>query len=133
MRLNKFLTLLICITLFSLVYVYQQSEIFRLAYVGQKRINTYQELLDKNTILRYNITKNASLVRIGNKVAQNSDFQMPDTFRLVKLEQPLRGLKVDQIFPKKQTLLAKVFGIKREAEARTIGPSLSHISYGLTH
>ena len=122
MKLPKFLFAAGCITLFALLYVYQQSEIFRLAYLGQKKITYSQDLLDINTVLRYNISKNASLVRIGDKISSNADFQMPNTYRLVKLSRPLNGLRVSQYVPKKETLIARIFGIKREAQAKTINP-----------
>lgn len=124
MKLSKFLVLTVCLTLLSLLYVYQQTEIFRLAYDGQRRVSHCQDLLDKNTVLRYNIAKNASLVRIGNKVATTADFQMPDTYRLVKLSVPLKGIRVAEYVPKKETMIARIFGIKRQAQARTISPSV---------
>ena len=120
MKLSKFLLMVSFITLFSLLYVHQQTEIFRLAYTGQKKLSVFQDLLDKNTILRYNIAKNASLTRIGNKVSLAYDFEMPDTYRLVKLTHPL--LRVSQRMPKKETLLSRLFGVKREAQAKTINP-----------
>lgn len=122
MKLPKFLSLIAATTLFSLLYVYQQSEIFRLAYDGQKRIVSYQDLLDKNNVLRYNIEKNGSLTRIGTKIAGNGDFQMPDSYCLVKLSYPLNGLLVNQYAPKKETMLSRIFSIKREAQAKTINP-----------
>ncbi len=122
MKLPKFLLTVACVTAFALFYVWQQSEIFRLAYVGQKKITLCENLLDKNVILRYNIARNASLVRIGNKVGSTKEFEMPASFRLVKLNQPLVALKVNQYAPKKETLLARIFGVKKLAEARTVNP-----------
>ncbi len=122
MKLSKFLLLLSLVTAFSLLYVYQQTQIFHFAYTGQKKLTVFQDLLDKNTILRYNITRNTSLTRIGNKVSMTSDFEMPDTYRLVKLTHPLTELKVAQQMPKKETLLSRLFGVKQEAEAKTINP-----------
>ncbi|MFH1440832.1 MAG: hypothetical protein ABIH18_02155 [Candidatus Omnitrophota bacterium] len=123
MKLPKFLSLIVFITLFSLLYVYQQTEIFLLAYDGQKKQSILQDLLDKNTILRYNIARNVSLTRIGNKISNNVDFQMPDAYRLVKLSQPLDSLDVSQYVPKKESMIARIFGIKTQAEAKMISPS----------
>lgn len=122
MKLPKFLISVVFITTFALIYVWQQSEIFRLAYVGQKKVTLAESLLDKNVILRYNIARNASLVRIGNKVGSSKEFEMPASFRLVKLSRPLVALKINQYTPKKETLLARIFGIKRQAEARMVNP-----------
>lgn len=125
MKLPKFLSLIIFITLFSLLYVYQQTEIFLFAYDGQKKQAVLQDLLDKNTILRYNIARNASLTRIGNKISNNADFQMPNAYRLVKLAQPLDSLEVIRYAPKKESMIASIFGIKTQAEAKMISPSAS--------
>ncbi len=122
MRLNKFLSLVISITLFSLLYVYQQTEILRFAYTEQKHKVAFQELLDKNSILRYNIEKNCSLVNIGSSVANRSDFQMPDKYQLVRLVPSKEGLTLAQGAANRETLLSRVFGLKRAAEARTINP-----------
>jgi len=122
MRLSRFLILVSLVTSFSLLYVYQQSEIFRLAYAGQKRVTRFEDLLDKNAVLKYNIAKNVSLTRIGSKVSADPDFQMPDTYRLVRLMRPLRGIKVNRYVQKKEPLLSRLFGVKRQAEAMTINP-----------
>ena len=122
MRLSKFLSVTSIATLCCLLYVYQQTEVFRLAYLGQKKESSFVDLLDKNAFLRYNIEKNASLIRIGNKVFQASDYQMPDTYRLVRLAQPLENLKLARNKYKKENLLSRIIGIKRQAEARTINP-----------
>jgi hypothetical protein len=119
MRLPRFLLAIVFITSFSLLYVYQQTEVFRLAYAGQEKQAVFEELLDKNNILRYNIKNSASLVTIGNRVSNIAEYEMPDTYRLVRLapsqerpKQPDNG----------QTLLSRIFGIKRQAEAKPINP-----------
>jgi len=122
MRMNKFLSMIICVTLFSLLYVYQQTEILRLAYSEQRQYAVFQELLDKNSILRYSIEKNCSLVNIGGSVSDHSDFQMPDKYQLVRLVPSKEGVTFARGAANKETLLARVFGIKRQAEARTINP-----------
>lgn len=122
MRLSKFISVIALITLFALLYVWQQTEIFRLAYIGQKNLGVFQDLLDKNTVLRYNIGRNASLVRIGNKVSDEMSFQMPDTYRLVRLQSSNEKLKVTGQTSKRESLAFRLFGIKRQAEAKTINP-----------
>ena len=111
-----------CVTFFSLLYVYQQTEIIRLAYAEQKQYAVFQGLLDKNSILRYNMEKNCSLVNIGGSVSNHSDFQMPDKYQLVRLVPSKEGVTFAQGAANKETLLARIFGIKRQAEARTINP-----------
>jgi len=122
MRMSKFLSVVAFLTCFSLLYVYQQTEIFRLAYAGGKKQTIFAELLDKNTVLRYNIGRNASLVQLGTKISKEADFQMPDSYRLVRLRSSRQGLSLAEGSANKETLLSRLFGIKRQAEAKTINP-----------
>jgi len=122
MKLTKFLSAVVFVTSFSVLYVYQQSEIFRLAYLGQKKQAVFTELLDKNTALRYNINKSSSLVSIGNRINQDADFQMPDNYRFVKFVASGDGLKVADQNQNREGLLARIFSLKREAQAKTINP-----------
>ena len=126
MRLSKFLSAAFLLTFFSILYVWQQTEVFRLAYEGQKNTASFKELLDENSFLRYNLKKNTSLVRIGTKAWQSGDFCMPANFCLVKVAEPKVNSKVVSNFASKtQILAARIFGVKRQAEAKTISPSIS--------
>lgn len=122
MKVSRFLSAASLITCLCLVYVYQQTEIFRLAYAGQKKQTFLQDLLDKNSILRYNIQKDASLVNISDKIAGSSDFQIPDTYRLVRLAPYKTGAKLKEMVSGRQTLFSRLFGVKRQAEAKTLNP-----------
>ncbi|MDD5561184.1 MAG: hypothetical protein PHT50_03520 [Candidatus Omnitrophica bacterium] len=122
MKMTKFLSVTIFVTSFCVLYVYQQSEIFRLAYLGSRRQNTYNELFDKNTALSYNIKKSSSLVNIGNRISQSHDFQMPDKYRFVKVVASKDGIKPVSQSQGREGLLASIFGLKQEAQAKTINP-----------
>jgi hypothetical protein len=123
MKVRKFLSVSAFITCFSLLYVYQQTEIFRLAYVGQKNQASFEDLLDKNSILRYNKERNASLVYIGDRILGGGEFQLPDTYHLVRLSPPKENLKIKTAsLNKQQPLFSRIFSIKRQAEAKTINP-----------
>ena len=121
MKLSKFLSITTFVTLLSLLYVWQQTEVFRLAYVGQKKEVAFHDLLDKNAILRYNVKKNASLIYIGDRVAKVSDYEMPGNYRLVRLALP-GDLKVSKRVSKKENIVSRLFGIKQQAEAKTTNP-----------
>jgi len=123
MRINKFISVVGLITLFSLLYVYQQTEIFLLAYEGQKKLTAMEELSGKNGFLKYNVEKNSSLVYIGNKISDYADFQMPDNYRLVKSVFSRGVLGVAKRTPPPENFLSRIFSVKRQAEAKTIGPS----------
>ena len=122
MRVSKFLSIIFIITCICLLYVYQQTEIFRLAYEGQKKQALSQESLDKNTILRYNISSSASLVEISSRFSGYADLQIPDTYRLVRLELSPERLMIKGKPPKRQTILSRLFSVKRQAEARPVNP-----------
>ncbi len=122
MRLTKFFSTVVFITSFSVLYVYQQSEIFRLAYLGQKKQAIFTELLDKNTALRYSINKSSSLVNIGARISGTKDFQMPDNYRFVKVVTSPNGLMLADQNRSSQGLLARIFSLRREAQAKTINP-----------
>jgi len=123
MKMTKFFTVTVFVTSFCLLYVYQQSEIFRLAYLGSRRQVTYNELFDKNTALSYNIKKSSSLVNIGSRISGTSDFQMPDKYRFVKVVTSKDGgIRPANQNQGKEGLLAAIFSLKREAQAKTINP-----------
>lgn len=123
MKLSRFLSITVSITLLSLLYVHQQTEIFRLAYTGQKKQVSFEDLLDKNCVLRYNIEKNASLACIGEKISGYADFQMPDNYQLITLLPYGEGPYLIKEEPaEKPALLSMIFGTKRQAEAKTVNP-----------
>ena len=119
---TKFLSMTVFITSFCVLYVYQQSEIFRLAYLGQKKQIVFTELLDKNTALRYNINKSSSLVNIGARINDTNDFGMPDNYRFVKFISSPAGLRLADQSQSREGLLARIFSLKHEAQAKTINP-----------
>lgn len=114
------------ITSFSLLYVWQQTEVFRMAYIGQKHLSKAQDLLDKNIMLRYNITQGLSLTHIGAKISNDNDFQMPASIRLVKSGNAAGVLAANnKEISRRQNLVSRIFGIKRQAEANIITPDLT--------
>jgi hypothetical protein len=62
------------------------------------------------------------LVKIGNRINNTGEFQMPDKYRFVKVVTYSDGIKPVNRGQGKVGLLAGIFGFKREAQARTINP-----------
>ncbi|MCX5713744.1 MAG: hypothetical protein NT033_02840 [Candidatus Omnitrophica bacterium] len=122
MRLSKFLILVFFFTLVSLLYVFQQTEIIRLAYLEQKRQTVFQVLLDKNTVLQYNIKKSASLIRIGSRISRDGDFQMPNSYQFVRLKRSEQQPRIITRLFNRPNVFSRIFAVKREAEAYTINP-----------
>ncbi len=124
MRLPKFLIIIFTMTIVSLCYVWQQTEIFRLGYEGQHNQSIFQNLLDENSSLRYSLTKSTSLVKIGDKIADNKDFQMPDNYYLVRVEVDKSNPQYAKSnYAKKTNLVSKILGAKSEAVAKPINPT----------
>lgn len=121
-QLNKFLSVAGILTAISLLYVYQQTEVFRLAYTGQKKQTACQSLANKNSLLRYSIDRKTSLVSLGDKISGSSDFQMPDSYQYVRVAAVRQKPRPAQDLFGKESMLGKLFGLKREAQARTISP-----------
>jgi hypothetical protein len=78
--------------------------------------------MDKKTALRYNINKSSSLVNIGARINGTNDFQMPDNYRFVKFISSSGGLKLADQRQAQEGLLARIFSLKHEAQAKTINP-----------
>jgi hypothetical protein len=125
MKLSRFLSLLMSVTLLSLLYVWQQTEVLRLAYEGQKNYVYFQDLLDENSSLRYNLTKNTSVTKMAGRISGQGDFRMPDNYCLVKVSVPKSQTQyVRRHSHRRDTLASRVFGIKRQAEAKTINTAV---------
>ena len=107
-------------TTVALLYVFQQTEIVRFAYAGQKQLTIFHELLDKNTVLRYNIQKSGSLIRIGDKVSGDADFQMPDTFQMVRVQAQGSDLPAAHPSPRRTNIVSRILSVKDQAEAKTV-------------
>jgi hypothetical protein len=133
MKLSRFLSIIFSVTLFSLLYVYQQSQIYCLAYTGQKKVAILEELHNQNCVLKYNIEKNGSLVQIGDKVSGKSDFEMPASYRMMKMYYTGENLSLKEKAGNKETLLSRIFGVKAEAQAKTICPSTAPLVNRASH
>ena len=128
MRLTRFFIILMSVTLLSLLYVWQQTEIVRLAYEGQKHYVCFQDLLDENSSLRYNLTKNTSVTNMAGLISSGSDFKMPDNYCLVKVNSPqVRGQYARRRSARKETMVSRVFNMKRQAEAKTINTAVRYL------
>ena len=121
MKLSRFIFIVMFVTIVSLSYVWQQTEILCLAYKGQKRMSTYQALVEKNAILKYCKQSNISLVSINNRLDKKDKFQIPETYRLVRLVSPQKNLRVKANPSRRENFLSRLFSVKRQAEAKTFG------------
>jgi hypothetical protein len=123
MKVSKFLSFASIFTLFTILYVFQQAEIFRLGYTVDKKHEAFQLLLDNNALLRYNVQKNASLIHLSGQFSNGADFQMPKTYRLVRFTYPQSTVQSTAQTSKGENIFTRLFGVTRQAEAKTINRS----------
>jgi hypothetical protein len=121
-RVNKFLSVAGIFTALSLLYVYQQTEVFRLAYTGQKKQVACQTIANKNSLLRYSIDRKTSLICLGNKISESTEFQMPDRYQYVQVSAVRKQARPASDLFGKESFVGKLFGLKREAQAQALNP-----------
>lgn len=104
----------------ALVYVYQQTEIFYLAYLGGKKQTILADLLDKNNIFRYNINRLSSLPYLDNKILQNVDFEMPIANQLVRVAGISDNTQISPELERRPNLIVSFFGKAKPAQAEPL-------------
>ena len=120
MKLARLLTIVALITLSALAYVYQQTRVYALAYLSQRKLAELQDSLDKNSLLRYAVSEKVSLVHISAKLCTDNDtFSMPEAYRLVKVSSSSGILQPQKRRPS-TNIFARIFGVQKQAEAKTI-------------
>ncbi len=127
MRLSKFLALVFVTTFLSLLYVWQQTKTVSLAYEGQRKLTRFQELLDENSVLRYNLKHNTSLVKLGIRNSGDGKFEMPNSYCLVKLNKGVEGVRVTKRsgVSRMPAFASRILGVKKQAEAKTVNSILT--------
>ncbi len=124
MRMPKFMLLVCSITFISCLYVRQQTDVYSSAYAEQKKQASFEDLLDKNSLLRYNLKKNTSLICMGSKVSESEEFRMPNNYLLVKVSDDSNNRLnlASQAIYRNDNFVSRLFGVKRQAEAKTLNP-----------
>ena len=76
--------------------------------------------------MRYNLKKNTSLVKLGSRISREGEFEMPNSYCLVKLSKPAEGVKFAKNSASRVlTFASRIFGVKRQAEAKTVNSILT--------
>jgi hypothetical protein len=122
MRLPRFFSLLIIATVISLIYVQLQVEIFREAYTGSLNESRLHELLDDNSVLRYNITQLTSAQHVGDKLLSqelNLEFAQAAQISEVRIPFQVAG-NLNSQGKKEPNFFAKIFSLKAQAEAKQL-------------
>jgi len=89
LRLRFFIIIVAGITLLSLAYTWQETEIIKLAYQENQKTRDYKELLDKNRALRYNLVSLKSSSNLGAKLFNdNTEFEIPRSTQMFVVPLP---------------------------------------------
>jgi hypothetical protein len=92
MKTTRCLALVGCVTAMSLLYVFQQTEVVKLGYQITAQEKKLEAAQDRRTALDFVLSSIESPVSIGqNFMLPNGTFEMPSTFRLVKVGQPAQS------------------------------------------
>jgi len=109
----------------ALIYTQMQFNIYALAYNGKEKENEVFKLVDENSYVAYNIAKLKSANCLGLELlTDQKDVDFLDNKDIVQLKTPGSAngeMQVASAAPKsKWSLLAGIFSLKSEAEARPI-------------
>lgn len=129
MRLRYFIPGLTVITVLSLFYVGQQTEVIKLAYQANKINKLHKELLDRNHYLRYNLLSLKSSYNLGGKLfSENSKFELPKQSQMISVasskeeqlfRRDIRNYSLDSIFNSDR---ARIYSGKKGASSLRIIP-----------
>lgn len=124
MKVTKFLKGMAIVTIFSVIYINLQVQIYDFAYQAKKKEKDIRRLVDHNGNVTYNILKLKSANHLGVKLlAENSNMQFMDSSNVVNLETriPLKSEGHPVAAPKTQkktNVLASIFSLRSQAEAK---------------
>ncbi len=121
MKLNKFLIIALSVTLFALLYVYQQSNIIQTAYQEQRKLALLKKLVDKKNSLKYSLNRRTSLVSIA-RIWQDEDFEWPHRQQLVSLSTTDQNSTDSQRIKESESIFARIFRLRSQAEATPVKP-----------
>ena len=118
-------------TVFALVYIELQVEIYDLGYQGENRKSEVQKLMDDNGYVVSNICQLKSAHHLGVQLlTDNSHLRFLDNNHIVKLEMPAPLLESSRLVNaekaemnhanKKSSLWVSIFSLKSQAEAEPI-------------
>jgi len=68
MKIHKIIPIVLAITIIGLIKVYLQTEIIKIGYQLKERQDQFQQLVDNNNVLKYNIFVLESPYTLGRKI-----------------------------------------------------------------
>lgn len=120
MSLKRYIITIFTLTTISLMYVFLQTQIITLGYCVQSKRNLYQQLVDENDSLRYNIKQAESLEILESKITRGkADFELAGANQISMIVIP-KELSIAKNNLRQKKSLLNLFGAQREAEARPL-------------
>lgn len=130
MKIYRFLTTTIIITLVALIYVNQKVALIRLSYDIKEKERLHSELLDRNKILLYNVKHLESPARLEKVLlAKNLKWEIPPKERVILVSATSRKIGAGESkgiiraagpFGRIRQAIASIFVLGPEAQARPI-------------
>lgn len=130
MKIYRFLTTTIIITLVALIYVNQKVALIRLSYDIKEKERLHSELLDRNKILLYNVKYLESPARLEKVLlAKNLKWEIPPKERVILVSATSREIGAGELkgiiraagpFGRIRQAIASIFILGPEAQARPI-------------
>jgi len=125
MKLNKVFSIILFLNLFSLLLVYQRTEIIKFGYKNKRQEDYLYQQLDKCNRLKYEIEHHKSLENIDNRLfAQTHDFQLPTQAQIMTIKTAALTSKEEGVFSeianRNRNIFSKAFfWLEHEAQAES--------------
>ena len=123
MRLPKFFTVITMITVISLFYVHQQTELIKQSYKVRSNQDKLNDLLDRNRVLEYNVVALKAPFNLEDRLAANDiKLVLPERWQVVHVAGSAmeRGDEVKEKSPSPVFAFFKFFTLSRVAQAKPI-------------
>ncbi|MFH1622091.1 MAG: hypothetical protein ABIA97_03100 [Candidatus Omnitrophota bacterium] len=127
MKTSKIITLILIFILFSFLHVFLHTEIIKLGYEVKKNEDKFQELIDNNHILKYNIYTLESPYSLDRHVLlKNANLKALKPFQVLEVysEPAIEHVDIETsraTWLKNPVFVAlKKFFVSKQAEAKTI-------------
>jgi len=125
MKTTRCLAITGLVTVLGLLYVFQQTQVLKLAYRITAEEQKLEAAQDRRTALEFALSTLESPVSIErNFMLPNGSFEMPSAFRLVKLERPASAaalsVATSSTSPGWRHFAFRSLFSARQAEARTV-------------
>lgn len=126
MRTSRCILFAVFLTFFSLLYVFQQTEIIKAGYKITEAQKAFEACLDHRTVLEYTLSALESPLNLDKNLFFKKDqFELASDYRLVKIAPPHAPAPMPVLAPGPFSLSLKRLALKswfaaKEAQAKTI-------------